>query len=152
MFITSTFSVIRSRSLWSYFHASAILPYILKTIAWINVILGLLVVCDTTIDIVTNVGHLDLYFTVQWFRLISWLLFDVWTSLFGIMNQYDPTVNLKVNVGHCDLYFMVQWFYVTSWRQFDVLLSYFGIMWPIFHTLWFYLISDYLIPKCHSYI
>ena len=29
MFITSTFSVIRSRSLWSCFHAQAILPYIL---------------------------------------------------------------------------------------------------------------------------
>ena len=32
------------------------------------------------------------------------MLFDVLTSLFGIMNQYDPTVDLKVNVGHCDLY------------------------------------------------
>ena len=43
MFITSTFSVIRSRSLWSYFHAPVILPYILKTISWIYVILGILV-------------------------------------------------------------------------------------------------------------
>ena len=30
LFITSTFSVIRSRSLWPYFHASVILMYILK--------------------------------------------------------------------------------------------------------------------------
>ena len=29
------------------------------------VILGILVLCDTTIDILTNVGHLDLYFLVQ---------------------------------------------------------------------------------------
>ena len=36
MFITSTFSVIRTRSLWPYFHAPVILPYILKTISWIN--------------------------------------------------------------------------------------------------------------------
>ena len=36
MFITSTFSVIRSSSLWSYFLAPAILPKILKTISWIN--------------------------------------------------------------------------------------------------------------------
>ena len=31
------------------------------------------------------------YFTVQWFCLISWRLFDVWTSYFGIMSQYDLT-------------------------------------------------------------
>ena len=65
MFITSTFSVIRSRSLLSYFHAPAILPFILKTISWINVIFGILVLCDNTIDSITNVGHLDLYFMVQ---------------------------------------------------------------------------------------
>ena len=35
MFITSTFSVIRSRSLWPYFHASVVLTNILKPI-WIN--------------------------------------------------------------------------------------------------------------------
>ena len=34
-----------------------------KSILWINVILGILVVFDTTIDILTNVGHLDLYFS-----------------------------------------------------------------------------------------
>ena len=84
MFITSTFSKIRSRSLSPYFHAPVILPYILKTISWINVILGILVLCDTAIDILTNVGHHDLYFIVQWFCLISWMLFDVWAALFGI--------------------------------------------------------------------
>ena len=65
MFITSTFSIIRSRSFWVYFHAPAVLPYILKTIPWINVILGILVLCDSTIDSITNVGHLNLYFMVQ---------------------------------------------------------------------------------------
>ena len=30
-------------------------------ISWINVILGILVLCDTTVDILTNIGHLDLY-------------------------------------------------------------------------------------------
>ena len=44
------------------FYAPAILPYSLKTISWINVILGILVLCDTWIDSITNVGHLDLYF------------------------------------------------------------------------------------------
>ena len=59
---------------------------------------------------------------------ISWRLFDVWTSLFGIMSQYDPTLFLKINVGHCDLYFLVQWFCLISWRLFDVWTSHFGIM------------------------
>ena len=141
MFITLKFCVIRSRSLWPYFDAPVILPYILKTISWINVIIGILSLCDTLIDIITNVGHLDLYFMVQYVCLMSWMLVDVWTLLFGIMNQYDPTVDLKVYVGHCDLYFMLQWFYVTSWRQFDVLLSYFGIMCLYFIALWCCLIS-----------
>ena len=86
MFITSTFRVIRSRLLWSYFHAPVILPYILKTISWINVILGILVLCDTMFGSITNVGHSDLCFMVQWFCHMSWMLIDVWTSLFGIMN------------------------------------------------------------------
>ena len=65
---------------------------------------------------------------VQWFCLIFWRLFDVWTSYFGIMSQYDTTFDLKINVGHCDLYFMVQWFYLISWRLFDIWTPYFGIM------------------------
>ena len=83
---------------------------------------------DTTFDLKINVGHCDLYFMVQWFCLISWRLFDVWTSYFRIMSQYDPTFDLKINVGHCDLYFMVQWFCLISWRLFDVWTSYFRIM------------------------
>ena len=38
--------------------------FALKTFSWINVILGILVLCDTTIDSITNVGYLDLYFMV----------------------------------------------------------------------------------------
>ena len=73
-------------------------------------------------------GQHDLYFTVQWFCLISWRLSDVCTSYFGSMNQYDPTFNLKINVGHCDLYSMVQWFCLIFWRLFDVWTILFGIM------------------------
>ena len=43
-------------------------------------------------------GQLNPYFTVHWFCLISWRLFDVWTSHFGIMSQYDLTCDLKINV------------------------------------------------------
>ena len=60
--------------------------------------------------------------------LISWRLFDVWPSYFGIMSKYDLTCDLKINVGHCDLYFMVQWFCLISWRLYDVWTSYFRIM------------------------
>ena len=73
-------------------------------------------------------GQHDLYFTVQWFYLISWRLFDVCTSYFRSMNQYDLTFDLKLNVGHCDLYFMVQRLCLISWRLFHVWTSLFGIM------------------------
>ena len=79
-------------------------------------------------DLKINVGHFDLYFMVLWFCLISWRLFDIWTSYFGITSQYDPTFDLKINVGHCDLYFMVQWFCLISWRLFNIWSPYFGIM------------------------
>ena len=75
-----------------------------------------------------NKGQHDLYFTVKWFCLISWRLFDVYTSYFGSMNQYDPTFDLKINVSHCDLYSMVKWFCLISWRLFDVWTLLFGIM------------------------
>ena len=65
---------------------------------------------------------------VQWLCLISWRLYDVRTSLFGIMSQYDLKFDLRMNKGHCDLYVMVRWFCITPWRLFDVWTSYFGIM------------------------
>ena len=58
-------------------------------------------------DLKINVGLFDIYFMVQLFFVISWKLFDVWTSYFMIMGQYDPMFDLKINVGHCGLYFMV---------------------------------------------
>ena len=79
-------------------------------------------------DLKIKVGHCDLYFMVHWFCLVSWRLFDVWTLLFGIMNQYDPRLDLETHVGHCDLYFMVQWFCLVSWWLFDVWTPLFGIM------------------------
>ena len=92
------------------------------------------IVCWIWLNLVTwlcgswSEGQHDLYFTVQWFCLISWRVFDVCTSYFGSMNQYDPTFDLKINVGHCDLYCMVQWFCLKSWRLFDVWTILFGIM------------------------
>ena len=113
-------------------------------------------------------GQHDPYFTVQWFCLLSWRLFDLCTSYFGSMNQYDPTFDFKINVGHCDLYFMVQWVCITSWRLFDVWTSYFRIMgqydptfdlkinvgcvtyisWASDFVLY---LQHYLMHECHSF-
>ena len=109
------------RSAWRIFHGPEILPYILKTIWCMNMILW-----DYE-SVWPDVWPQNKCFMVQWFCLLSWKLFDVWTSYFGIMSQYDPTFDLKINVGHCDLYFMVQWFCLISWRLFDVWTSYFRI-------------------------
>ena len=64
-----------SRSLWPIFHGSVILPYILNTFCWINVTPGILVPCDPIIDVKIYLCWCDLYFMVQWFCLISWILF-----------------------------------------------------------------------------
>ena len=135
----------KCRSLWPIFHGPVILPYIFKTIWCKNIIIWLSLV-TLTCGSWSECKH-DLYFTVQWFCLISWRLFDVCTSYFGIINQYDPRFDLKIKIGHCDLYFLVQWFFLVSGRLFDVWTSLFGIMvqydltfdlkcmslWPIFH-------------------
>ena len=89
---------------------------------------GLWVSMTRHFDLKIKVGHCDLYLMVQWFSLISWRLFDIWTSYFRIMSQYDLTFDLKINVGHCDLYFMVQWFCLISWSLFGIWTPYFGIM------------------------
>ena len=120
--------VMKWRSAWPIFHSPVILPYMLKTISCMYIILWDYESVWPDVWPKNNVSHCDLYFMVQWFCLVSWRLFDVWTSLFGIMNQYDPTFNRKIIVGHCDLYFMVHWFCVISWRLFDVWTSLFGIM------------------------
>ena len=76
---------------------------------------------------------------VQWFCLVSWRLFDVWTPLLGITTRRWP----QINIGHCELYFMVQWFCVISWRLFDLWTSYFGNMGQYDQTF------DLKINVCH---
>ena len=125
--IMSQYDLKKYRSLWPIFHGPVILPYILKTIWCMYIILWEYESVRQTFDLKINVGHCDLYSMLQWFCLISWRLFDAWTLLCGIMSQYDPKFYLKINIGHCDLYFMAQWFCVISWRLFDVWTSYFGI-------------------------
>ena len=66
----------------------------------------------------------------QWFCVISWRLFDVWTSYFRIKGQYDLTFDLKIKFyeGLCDLYFVIQWLCLISPRLFDAWVLYFQIM------------------------
>ena len=105
----------KCRSLWPIFYGSVILPYIL-TVWCLNIILQDYESVWPDIWPQNKCGSLWHIFHVQWFCLISWRLFDVWTSYFGIVSPYDPTFDLKINVGHCDLYSMVHWFCLMSWR------------------------------------
>ena len=88
--------VMKWRSAWPIFDGPVILPYILNTIWCMHIILWAMNQYDPTFDLKINVGQCDLYFMVQWFCLTSWRLFDVWTSLFGIMNQYDLMFDRKI--------------------------------------------------------
>ena len=92
----------KCRSFWPIFYGPVILSYILKPIWYMNSILwdyesvwpnvGPKNNCRSVRPIFHGlkiiVGRYDLYFMVQ-FCLISWRLFAVWTSYFGIMSYED---------------------------------------------------------------
>ena len=78
----------------SYSSWSVILPYILKTIWYMNTYFWIMSQYDPMFYLKIFVAHCDLYFMVQGFRLIFWRLFDVWTLYFGIMSQYDMAFDL----------------------------------------------------------
>ena len=70
---------------------------------------------------------------VQWFRLISWRLFDIWTSYFRIMSLYDLTFWPQNKYrSPWPIKYRSPWFCLISWRLFDTGTSHFGIMsvWP----------------------
>ena len=118
----------KCRSLWPIIYGPVIFPFILKTVWCMNIIIWLMSQYDPIFDLTINVGLCDLYFMVQWFFLLFWRLFDVWTSLCEIMSQYDPTCDLKITIGHCDLHFMIEWLCLIFPRLFDVWVSYFQIL------------------------
>ena len=112
------------------------------------------IISPTSVSLVTltygswSEGHHDLYFTVQWFCLISWRLFDIWTPYFRIMSQYDPTFDLKINVGHYDIFHgpvILPYILKTVWCMNIILQDYESVwpdiwpknkcrsLWPIFH-------------------
>ena len=69
----------KCRSLWPIFHGSVILPCILKTIWCMNIIIRDYESVWPDVDL-KNICHCDLHFMVHWFCVISWWLFDIWTS------------------------------------------------------------------------
>ena len=94
----------KCRSLWPIFHGPLILCYISKTIWFMNIILWQYTIgqYDQTFDLKINVHvcHWPI-FHVQWFCVISWRQFDLWTSYFGSIGRYDQTFDLKINVHVC---------------------------------------------------
>ena len=108
-----------SRSLWPIFHGSVILPYILNTICWINVTPGILVPCDPIIDVKIYLCWCDLYFMVQWFCLISWILLDkchTWDISSMWPNEWPLTISrLLWLIFHASV--ILPFIFITiSWR------------------------------------
>ena len=132
-------------SAWPIFHGSVILPYILKTIWYMSIIVWDNESVWHDVDLQISVGHCNLYFMVQSFCLISWRLFDVWTSLFGIMSQYDPKCDLKINIDHWPILLGPVIFLKIMWCMNIILWDYGSVwsdvwpqnkcrsIWPIFH-------------------
>ena len=107
---------------WPIFHGSVILPYILNTICWINVTPGILLPCDPMNDHLLYLGHCDLYFMVQWFCLISWILDKCHTwDISSLWPDY-----WRQNISVCVTY--ISWF-----SDFALYLEY------------------YLLDKCHTW-
>ena len=108
-----------------YFMVQWFLPYILKTIWCMSIILW-----DYE-SVWPNIWSQNkcrfLWPIFHGAVILSFILKTVyvWTSLFGIMSQYDRTFDFKINVGHCDVWFMVHWFCFISPRPFDGWVSIF---------------------------
>ena len=149
-----------SRSLWPIFHGSVILPYILNTICWINVTPWILVPCDPIIDVKIYLCWCDLYFMVQWFCLISWIL--CWINVTpGILVPCDPMNDHLLYLGHCDLiscfsdfafyfyyYFMENchtWIIISMWQN-DLHTNTSRSVWPILYGLMIKMLQYKMYP------
>ena len=107
---------------WPIFHGPVILLYILKTIWWTNVMIGIWDPCDAKIYHIKCMWVSDLYFMVQWFCLISWRLLDwlmlYWRYWFCVTQTLNWNYK-KICRSETDIYIMAQWFCLISWRLFD---------------------------------
>ena len=100
-----------------------ILPYILKTIWCMNIILWDCM--SVWPDMWAQNKCRSLWLIFHGPVILPFILKTIW-----YMNTilWDYEFDLKIFVGHCDLYFMVQWFVLISWKVFSGWTSYFGIM------------------------
>ena len=83
------------RSVTHIFHGPVILPYILKTIWWTNVIIGILDPYDAKIYHIKCMWVSDLHFVVQWFWLTSWRRFD--GGMLDWIYWFSVTLSLTYN-------------------------------------------------------
>ena len=86
---------------------------------------------------------------VQWFCIIFWRLFDVWTSYFRIIGQYEQTFDLKSKCKSLWPIFhgpvILRYIFKTIWCMYIVLWDYNSVwpevwpqnkhrsLWPIFY-------------------
>ena len=103
-----------------------ILPYILKTIWWTNVVIGMLDPCDGKIYHIKCMWVSDLHFMVQC-RVIPWRLFD------GLMLYWRYWLNVTQTLN---------WNYVYICRP----VTY--ISWSSDFALY---LEDYLMDKCRNW-
>ena len=120
--------VMKWRSAWPIFHGPVILPYILKTICCMNIIL---LDCHSAWpDVWPQNKSRSLWPIFHGPVILPYILKAIWCMNI-ILWDYEsvwPDVWPQNKVGHCDPYFMVWWFCFISWRLFDVGTPLFGIM------------------------
>ena len=154
---------------WPIFRGPVILPYILKTIWWTNVITGILDPCDA------KVYHIKVCRSVTY---ISWssdfalyledfLMDKCHTCNWNTGSMWCKDLQDKMYVGQWPT-FMVQRFCLISWRLFDGLMLYWRYWFSVTQTLnWNYIcrpmtyilwssdfalyLDDYLIDRCHNW-
>ena len=144
---------------WPIFHDPVILPYILKTIWWTNVIVGILDPCDAKIKHIKCMWVSDLHFMVQWFWLISWRRFNgemldwrYWFSVtLSLTNKYICR-SVTYILWYSDSVFIFNTIWWTSLILWIVLV----LIWAIDLYLmvkWFWIIYLFLpIVVCWSLI
>ena len=145
---------------WPIFHGPVILSYIVKTIWWTNVIIGILDPCDAKINHIKCMWVSDLHFVVQWFWLISWRRFD--GGMLGWRFWFSVTLSLTYNyigyTGQLPIFCgteILPYIFNTIWLT-RLILWLLVLIWAIdlyFMIKWFWIIYLFLpIVVCWSFI
>ena len=109
------------RSAWPIFHGSVIIPYILKTIWCMYIILWKYE--SVWPDVWLQNKCRSLWPIFHGPLILHYILNTIWC-----LKIIPWAFDLKVNAGLCTLYFMVQCFCLISLRLFDAWVSYFQTM------------------------